>query len=98
MGPYYRPLVFRPRGPSPLLGHPELSQTFNEMLGMPQFCGDVIRLMVHGVSAYLGMYVGDKERGVLSAVGWTFGTLNAFGALIDGVSLVKRAAGTHPPE
>jgi len=75
-----------------------MGQTFNEMLGMPQFCGDIIRLLVHGVSGYLGIYVGQKERGLLSVVGWTFGSLNAFGALVDGISLIKRAVGTHPPE
>jgi hypothetical protein len=59
--------------------------------------GDVIRLGFHGATAYLGFHVWSKEGGFLSFFGLLLGIGQAVGAALDVVSLVKRAAGTHPP-
>lgn len=78
---------------------PELSQTFDQLLGWPPFMGDVIRLVFHGGTAYLGIAVGLKEgKSLLGILGWFLGVGNGIGAACDAVSLLKRAAGTHPPE
>lgn len=71
-----------PRGP--LMGQP-----FDQMLGMPPIAGDVIRLVVHGTATWLGFFMGRKETGVLSAVGYAFGGLNAMGAFFDVVAVVE---------
>lgn len=65
-----------------------LGQTFDEMLGMPEVAGDVIRLLVHGSGTWLGFHVGLNESGILSAIGWGIGGLNAIGALCDAVSVI----------
>jgi hypothetical protein len=73
-----------------------LGQTFDEILGIPPTLGDVLRLTVHGAGSWLGVHVGTRESGLIGAIGWTIGVLNGIGAVCDGISLVKRAAGTHP--
>lgn len=78
---------------------PELSQTFDEILGMPQFMGDVLRLVFHGATTWLGIHVGLKEGGsAVGIVGWILGIGNGVAGACDAVSLAKRALGTHPPE
>lgn len=78
--------------------NPHLSQTFDELLGWPPFMGDVLRLTFHGGTTYLGVRVGLQEKNkVISAIAWVLGVGNGLAALADIVSLIKRAAGTHPP-
>lgn len=89
----FKPAGFAPRGPSPTLG-----QTFDQMFHMTPATGDVIRLFFHGVTAYLGIHTGLKEKGFLSFVGWFIGIGQGIGAVCDIVSLGQRAAGTHPTD
>ncbi len=77
---------------------PALGQTFDQQLELGPAMGDVIRLFFHGMTAYLGIYVGQRETGFLSFFGWFLGIGQGVGALLDVVSLVQRIAGTHPPE
>lgn len=60
--------------------------------------GDAVRLTFHGLSAFLAFHVALREKGGLSALGWVMGFGQAIGAVCDAVSLMKRAAGTHPIE
>lgn len=102
----YKPAAFRPSAPSPALGvavkngrHFVLGQTFDQMLSFTPTMGDIIRLVFHTSSAYLGIWVGVKEpSGFIKYLGWTLGVGQAVGAVCDAISLVKRAAGTHPDE
>ena len=70
----------RPRGP--LLG-----QTFDQVLGVPPYVGNLMRLGAHGVTAYLGFHIAVHESGFLSTVGWIVGILQGMGALVDVLSL-----------
>jgi len=69
--------------PSPLMG-----QTFDELLGVPPYVGNLMRLGAHGATAYLGLYIGVNESGFLSAIGWIVGVLQGMGALVDVLALV----------
>lgn len=89
----YRPVAWHPNIPPPVLG-----QTFDQYLGFSKEMGDVIRLVFHGGGAWLGIHVGLKENGVLSALGWFFGLGHGIGAVLDVVSLLERVSGTHPEE
>ena len=66
-----------------------LGQPFDHMLGMPEWVGDSIRLLVHGTATYLGLYVGAKEKGFLSALGYGFGVVNGIGAFMDLISILE---------
>jgi hypothetical protein len=100
---HYKPAAFRSHVLPPALGQaalgrPILGQTFDELLGFTPAMGDVIRLMFHSASAYLAMYVALKETGPVKYLGWVMGIGQGIGAVCDGISLAKRAAGIHPPE
>lgn len=92
----YSPLAYRPyAAPSPHGGR--LGQTFDQMLGLPEYAGDLIRLGFHGATTYFGLKVALEEGGTfMGIVGWILGVGNGIGALCDAISLLKRAAGTHP--
>ncbi len=78
---------------------PALGQTFDEMLGFTPALGDVLRFVYHSGGAWLGVYVGQKEKsGLLSNIGWVIGIGMGVAAILDVVSLGKRICGTHPPE
>lgn len=62
---------------------PYLGQTFDGTLGVPNLVGDVLRLVAHGLTAYLGLHVGTTERGWLSIAGWAVGLLQGMGAFVD---------------
>jgi hypothetical protein len=81
-------------GPS----RPALGQTFDEMFGWSPAMGDAVRLLFHGATTYLGIHVGITQTGFLKWMGWLLAAGQSIGAVCDVVSLVKRAAGTHPPE
>lgn len=83
-----------------LLGRDEksLGQTFDEILHWNPAFGDLLRLTFHAGTGYLGTYVGMKERGFISTLAWILGVGNGLAAIADAISLIKRAAGTHPPE
>jgi hypothetical protein len=76
----------------------KLGQTFDQMLGMPVCTGDICRLVFHAGATVLGFHVGMKEKGLISVIGWIVGVGQGFAGLLDVVSLIKRATGTHPPE
>lgn len=90
------PPAYRP--PTPALGHKHLSQTFDEIMGWPPAAGDVLRLMFHGGTTWMGIRVGitDKNKWV-SSIAWVLAVGNGLAAIADIISLVKRATGTHPP-
>jgi len=97
----YRPLAYQ--GPriatafSPVARR-ALGQTFDQLLGLPACTGDLCRLVFHTGATYLGLHVGMKEKGLLSAIGWVVGVGQGIAGVLDLVSLYKRATGTHPPE
>lgn len=100
MGPYTVPMYRAPRvvnvyNPSP---KKVMGQTFDQILGWAPCTGDVCRLTFHSGAAVLGVYVGLKEKGWISALGWIIGIGEGIAGILDIVSLVKRATGTHPPE
>ena len=99
MGPY-RPVAYQgPRLATAYCGPgKKLGQTFDQMLGLPVCTGDFCRLIFHTGATILGVHVGMKEKGLLGAIGWVVAIGQGFAGLLDIVSLVKRATGTHPPE
>jgi len=100
----YKPAAFRPTVPSPALGQAALGrpyymgQTFDQLLGWTPAMGDIVRLGFHTASTYLGIYVGMKEKGAVSYLGWFLGIGQGIGAICDAISLGKRAMGIHPSE
>lgn len=66
----------------------ELGQTFDQLLGVPPYVGNLMRLAVHGAMSYLGLYIGIHEKGFFSAVGWSVGVLQGMGALVDVLALI----------
>lgn len=101
LSPMLGQTVFRPPVVSYALGQPKrspiLGQTFDEFLGMPAFCGDLIRLIFHGGTTFLGIHVGLREgTSFIGILGWILGIGNGLGAIADTISLIKRATGTHP--
>ncbi len=90
----YRPAAYRRPIPRP----PVLGQTFDEMMGWSPAAGDLVRLGFHGMTSWLGIYVGIHGHGVLSFFGWFLGIGQGLGALLDVVSLLKRATGILPDE
>lgn len=77
--------------------HPALGQTFDQYLGFSPAMGDALRLAYHAGGTWLGIYVGAKEKGFKSVVGWVLGIGMGIAAGLDLLSLGQRAAGTHPP-
>jgi len=75
-----------------------MGQTFDQILGWPPCTGDICRLVFHSGATILGIHVGLKEKGWISVLGWVIGIGEGFAGILDIVSLIKRAAGTHPPE
>lgn len=76
-----------------------MAQTFDQIAGMPGWCGDVLRLVFHGGTTYVGLYVGTKEKeGFLKYFAWVMGVGNGLAAVADIISVAKRILGTHPPE
>jgi hypothetical protein len=39
-----------------------LGQTFDQMMGLPSWGGDAIRLVVHGTTGVLGIYLGTLHK------------------------------------
>lgn len=79
--------------------HPKLSQTFDQIMGWPPAAGDILRLLFHGGTTWLGITVGSRDRNKwVSGIAWVLAVGNGLAAIADVVSLMKRATGTHPPE
>lgn len=97
--PRYRPGRYHPsafmRTPSP---QASLGQTFDEILGLSPEVGDVLRLVYHGGGAWLGLHVAlsNGKTPWFSAIGWMIAGGMGIAGILDVVSLVKRACGTHP--
>lgn len=85
-----------------------MAQTFDQLAGLSPAMGDVIRLVFHGLAAYIGAWVGlnatkvaggsKNVKAVTSGLGWILAGGHGLGAIADIVSLAKRAFGTHPPD
>jgi|FLYN01.1.fsa_nt_gi hypothetical protein len=75
-----------------------LGETFDQLFNWSGTTGDVIRLLFHGATAYLGYHVWLTDRGFVKWFGLFLGMGQTVGAICDLVSLWKRATGTHPPE
>lgn len=91
--PAFAPLPYVLGAPS---RRPVLGQTFDQYIGLSPQMGDVVRLIFHGATSYLGIHVGMNEKGLLSGLGWFLGIGQGIGALLDILSLVQHAAGTQP--
>jgi hypothetical protein len=91
----YRPVPYRQIKVS---GSRHLGQTFDEMLGLSPELGDILRLVYHTGGAWLGFHfaLANGKNPMLAAVGWVLGGGMGIAALLDVVSLGKRACGTHP--
>lgn len=106
----YNPGTFRPvavssptarrQVPGSALGQYVLAQRFDELFDWGPVAGDLLRLAAHGMAGYLGYYVWltAPKKSFPRYFGLAMGVVQTFGALCDVISLVKRAAGTHPPE
>lgn len=103
----YRPVNFQPPAVRPAMGAKEMSQTFDQYLKFSPAMGDVLRLVFHGIAVYLGVFVGLNAKNIRAskttktvtvALGWALAAGQGLGAIADVISLVQRAAGTHPPE
>lgn len=82
--------------PMPTLGRgPALGQTFDQMLSLGPEAGDIIRLIFHGATSYLGVHVGMNEKGLLSGLGWFLGIGQGIGAALDVYSLIERAVSSN---
>lgn len=81
-----------------VLGRPALSQTFDELFSWPPAVGDILRVAFHGGTTWLGIRVGLTEKNKwVSSFAWVLAVGNGIAGLADVISLIKRAAGTHPP-
>jgi len=102
----FAPVAFRPAVSSPAarrsgLGafqSPSLGQTFDQYFGWSPAAGDVVRLVFHGATASLGFRVWLKDTGFFKWFGLLLALGQTVGAICDVMSLVQRAAGTHPAE
>lgn len=94
----YRPVVSSPTVRRPSEKHYSLSQTFDQYFKWSSATGDAVRLMFHGATATLGFHVWIKDRGFFKWFGLALAVGQTVGAICDVVSLVQRAAGTHPKE
>lgn len=77
-----------------------LGQRFDELMDWGPVAGDFLRLVAHGMAGYLGYYVWltAPKKSFPKYFGLAMGLIQTFGAICDVVSLVQRAAGTHPEE
>jgi hypothetical protein len=99
----FKPVPFRLGVPSPPIrrqvpARKNLSQTFDGYFGWPPAAGDAVRLLFHGSTAALGYHVWVKDRGFFKWFGLALALGQTVGAICDAISLIQRAAGTHPPE
>lgn len=100
----YNPGPFRAVAASPAIRRQAssavLGQRFEQLLEWPAVSGDVLRLTVHSLSAYLGYYVWlTAPKGTFPKYfGLGLAILQTFGGICDLISLAQRATGTHPPE
>jgi len=80
-------------------GHPRIGQTFDQIMGWPSYMGDVLRLLFHGGTTWLGISVGLKEKNRwVSGIAWILAVGNGLAGIADLISVGKRIAGVHPPE
>ena len=91
----YRPAPYRQYH---LTGPRGLGQTFDEMIGFTPAMGDVIRFVYHSGGTWLGFHVAltSGNRPWVTGIGWFIGAGMGIAAILDLVSLAKRACGTHP--
>lgn len=77
--------------------HPHVGQTFDEIAGIPKWSGDVLRVIFHGGTTWLGIRVGLREKNKwVSGIAWVLAVGNGLAGIADLISLIKRATGTHP--
>ncbi|SRR5579871_2215178 len=98
----YAPPAYRPAVASPTIRRQAqrfgLAQTFDQYFGWPPAAGDMVRLLFHGSTAVLGFHVWKSDTGFFKWFGLLLGVGQTVGAICDLLSLIQRAAGTHPPE
>lgn len=70
-----------------------LGQTWDQMMELPAWCGDCVRLVVHGSTGVMGIYLGTLGKGLWSALGWIVGIVSSFAAVLDIASILGRLAG-----
>lgn len=98
----FAPVAFRPAVSSPTARRfgkgPVLGQTFDQMFGWSPAMGDGLRLLFHGATAALGFRVWIRDTGFFKWFGLFLALGQTVGAICDTISLIQRAAGTHPTE
>lgn len=87
--------------PNPLirtLGRSQIGQTFDELFHWDPVVGDILRTAFHGGTTWLGIRIGLTEKNKwVSSFAWVLAVGNGIAGIADVISLIKRAAGTHPP-
>lgn len=88
------PAFGRPRPPAVATRPVALGQTWDQMMGLPGWVGDSVRLMVHGSTGAIGIYLGtSSDSRFWSALGWVVGVMSGFAALLDICSIIGRIFG-----
>lgn len=83
-----------PKGPRVDLLRPAgLGATFDTMMELPGWAGDLLRFLGHGGMGFVGIYMGADKTGFISTIGWIVGIMSAFAALLDVCSLIGRMGG-----
>lgn len=79
--------------------HASIGQTFDQIMGWHPAAGDVLRLLFHGGTTWLGIRIGSSEKNKwVSGIAWVLAVGNGLAGIADLISLTKRATGTHPPD
>jgi len=95
-----QPLVFSPQSARALgARHRSIGQTFDQIMGWHPAAGDILRLLFHGGTTWLGIRVGSSEKNKwVSGIAWVLAVGNGLAGIADLISLAKRVTGTHPPD
>lgn len=93
---FARPSFAQPRFAAPAgaaAPRPRMGATFDQMMELPVWFGDALRLLGHGGMATVGLFVGISQSGAWSTIGWIVGLMSGFAALLDICSLIGRIFG-----
>lgn len=74
-----------------------MGQKFDQMMELPGWAGDMLRLVGHGGMGLVGIYTGAKNSGFWGTLGWVVGIMSSFAALLDVCSLLGRLKPAEPP-
>ena len=93
MGPY-KPPAYRQ---THLSGRPALGALFDEMLGLPKFTGDILRLVYHAGGVWLSIFAIQRTKNPwFMALSVFLGLGMASAGVLDVISLIQRGTGIHP--